>query len=98
MDPEAFRWGSLSSHNLYAQFLAEQGLFGLASFLALLGVTAGGAVRARGRLGEVRPVVLFLLVSLGAWLGYGLLQYTFLLRPRGPGRVHVRPGAARSHP
>jgi O-antigen ligase len=79
-DPAAFQWGSLSSHNLYTQLLAEQGVLGLGSFLAVLGVTVGRIVHAQRRLGEVRPVVLFLLVSLAAWLGYGLLQYTFLLR------------------
>lgn len=79
-DPAAFQWGSLSSHNLYTQVLAEQGALGLASFLAVLGVTVGRMVRAQRRLGDARPVVLLLLVSLGAWLGYGLLQYTFLLR------------------
>lgn len=75
-----FRWGSLSSHNLYAQLLAEQGSLGLLSFLALLGVTLLPALRRQRQLGAARPVVLFLLVSLGGWLVYGLFQYTFLLR------------------
>jgi O-Antigen ligase len=75
-----FQWGSLSAHNLYAQFLAEQGALGLLTFLAVLGAVIVPVLRRQSALGEERPAVLFLLVSLSAWLVYGLLQYTFLLR------------------
>jgi O-antigen ligase len=75
-----FQWGSLSAHNLYAQFLAEQGALGLLSFLAVFATVIVPVLRRQSTLGEERPAVLFLLVSLGAWLVYGLLQYTFLLR------------------
>jgi hypothetical protein len=80
-NPEpTFRVGSLSAHNLYAQFLAEQGLLGLGAFLALVAVTVVPILRARSRFRMEGPGVLFLLVSLGAWLTYGFLQYTFLMR------------------
>ncbi len=76
----AWDWG-WSTHNLYAQLLAQQGLFGLASFLLLLAVTVGPIIRARRRLDAAeRPAVLLLLVSLGAWLTYGFLYYTVLMR------------------
>lgn len=75
-----YQWGSLSSHNLYAQFLAEQGAVGLLSFLAILGVTLLPVLRWQRQLREAGPVALFVLVSLGAWLIYGLFQYTFLMR------------------
>ncbi|HEV8306845.1 MAG TPA: O-antigen ligase family protein [Methylomirabilota bacterium] len=74
------RFGSWSAHNLYAQFLAEQGALGLASFLGLVAVSLGPIVTRSRALGAARPAVLFLLVSLGVWLVYGWLQYTFLLR------------------
>jgi hypothetical protein len=72
--------GSLSTHNLYAQVLAEQGGLGLLSFGAIVAVVLVRAVRVQRWLGESRAAVLFLLVSLGAWLVYGLFQYTFLMR------------------
>jgi O-antigen ligase len=78
-DP-SFHWGSLSSHTLYAQLLAEQGTLGLLSFLAILLVSLGPILLRQRNLSEVRPAVLFLLVSLGAWLTYGWFQYTFLMR------------------
>jgi O-antigen ligase len=78
-DP-SFHWGALSTHSLYAQLLAEQGTLGLLSFLAILLVSLGPILLRQRNLSEVRPAVLFLLVSLGAWLTYGWLQYTFLLR------------------
>jgi len=78
-DP-SFHWGSLSTHNLYAQLLAEQGTLGLLSFLAILLVSLGPILLRQRNLSEVRPAVLFLLVSLGSWLTYGWLQYTFLMR------------------
>jgi O-antigen ligase len=74
------QFGSWSTHNLYVQFLAEQGVLGLTSFLALLAVVLVPIVRRQGRLGGERPAVLFLLVSLGSWLAFGLLQYTFQMR------------------
>lgn len=69
-----------STHNLYAQLLAEQGVVGLASFLALLAAVLIPVLRVHRRLGAERPVVLLLLVSLAVWLAYGLLYYTFLMR------------------
>jgi len=77
---DEFRWGSLSSHNLYTQFLAEQGGLGLLSFLAILGVTLLPVLRRQRQLREAGSVALFVPVSLGAWLVYGLFQYTFLMR------------------
>jgi O-antigen ligase len=74
------RFGYLSAHNLYAQLLAEQGLPGLLTFVALLAVVIGSALAAR-RHAEVGGVpLLVMLASLGAWLVYGLFQYTMLLR------------------
>jgi O-antigen ligase len=70
----------LSTHDLYVQLLAEQGAVGLGSFLALLVVTLGPVLVGQHRLGEERPAVLALLVSLGGWLVFGIPQYTFLLR------------------
>jgi O-antigen ligase len=78
-DP-AMQWGSLSAHNLYAQLLAEQGVIGLACFVALVTVVVVGAVRAIRQPTEERTVVFFLLASLGVWLVYGGIQYTFLIR------------------
>jgi O-antigen ligase len=69
-----------STHNLYVQLAAEQGLVGLASFLLMVGAVVVPIVRSQRRLAEDRPTVLLLLVSLAAWLIYGLLYYTFLLR------------------
>lgn len=78
--PIDIQFGSWSAHNLYAQFLAEQGALGLLSFLALVGVPLGRLLRHRRELGAERPAVLLLLVSLGTWLLYGGVQYTFLMR------------------
>jgi hypothetical protein len=78
-DPN-MHYGSLSAHNLYAQFLAEQGAIGLACFLALVTVVVLGAVRRVHQPTEERMVVFFLLTSLGVWLAYGSVQYTFLMR------------------
>ncbi len=69
-----------STHNLYAQLLAEQGLVGLASFLLMIAAVLVPIVRAQRRPGDDRPAVFLLLVSVGAWLTYGFLYYTFLLR------------------
>jgi O-antigen ligase len=69
-----------STHNLYVQLLAEQGLLGLASFLLMVGAVVVPIIMAQRRLGEDRPTVLLLLVSLLSWLIYGALYYTFLLR------------------
>jgi hypothetical protein len=78
-DP-GMQYGSLSAHNLYAQLLAEQGLLGLLSFLAVLALAVGPLLRVRRPLEENRSPIPWLLVSLAAWLIYGLLQYTFLMR------------------
>jgi O-Antigen ligase len=78
-DP-AMQYGSLSAHNLYAQFLAEQGAIGLACFLALVTVVVFGAVRGARQRTEERMIVFLLLTSLGIWLAYGGVQYTFLMR------------------
>jgi O-antigen ligase len=78
-DP-AMHVGSLSAHNLYAQFLAEQGVVGLASFLALLTVVVLGAVRTLRGPSDARTVLALLLTSLGIWLAYGAIQHTFLMR------------------
>jgi O-antigen ligase len=75
-----FHWGSLSSHNLYLQLLAEQGVAGLLSFLGLLVVTLAPAVGSAPGRTEAGTVRRFLLVSLGAWLTYGLFQHTLLMR------------------
>src|SRR5262249_48049608 len=48
-DPD-MQWGSLSAHNLYAQFLAEGGAIGLACFLALVVAVVFGALRSLGTL------------------------------------------------
>jgi O-antigen ligase len=74
------QFGSWSAHNLYAQLLAEQGLFGLASFLALVLMTAGAALRRASQSTERRPETLVLLVSLGSWLAYGMFHDMLLLR------------------
>jgi O-antigen ligase len=79
-EPWRFQWGWLSSHNLYAQFLAEQGALGLLAFLGILAATLGAVIRARDQAGQNRLAIDFVLVGLGAWLVYGLLQYTFLMR------------------
>jgi O-antigen ligase len=78
-DP-AIQYGSLSAHNLYAQFLAEQGAIGLACFLALVTVVVFGAVRGARQRTEEQIIVFLLLTSLGIWLAYGGVQYTFLMR------------------
>jgi hypothetical protein len=78
-DP-GMQYGSLSAHNLYAQLLAEQGLLGLLSFLAVLALAVGPLLRVRRPPDERRSLIPWLLVSLAAWLLYGLLQYTFLMR------------------
>ena len=78
-DP-AMQYGSLSAHNLYGQFLAEQGTIGLACFLALVTVVVLGAARRAHGHTEQRTVLFLLLTSLGIWLAYGCVQYTFLMR------------------
>jgi len=79
-DQPAMQFGSWSAHNLFAQFLSEQGAVGLVAFLTVVATTVGAVVYRRRHLGAERTTVLFLLVSLGAWLLYGTHQYTFLMR------------------
>jgi len=74
------QWGSLSAHNIYAQFLAEQGGLGLVSFLLLVGAVVIPAVRSVRRGGQGQTALVFLLISMAGWLAYGCLQYTFLMR------------------
>ncbi len=74
------QFGSWSAHNLYAQFLAEQGALGLVSFVLIVSTTLVPIILGQHRLEDERPAVLFLLVSLLSWLTYGWLQYTFLMR------------------
>jgi O-antigen ligase len=78
-DP-GMQWGFLSAHNLYAQFLAEQGALGLVSFLALVTAIVTPAIRRVRQLTEERTALFFLLMSMGAWLVYGCFQYTVLMR------------------
>jgi O-antigen ligase len=80
-DPEPrMQWGSLSAHNIYAQFLAEQGGLGLASFLLLVGAVVIPAVRSVRRGGQGQTPLVLVLISMACWLTYGCLQYTFLMR------------------
>jgi hypothetical protein len=72
--------GSLTTHNLYAQFLAEQGAIGLACWLAPVMLVVLGTVRRARQPTAERAVLFFLLTSLGVWLAYGWPQYTFLMR------------------
>jgi len=78
-DP-GMQWGSLSAHNLYAQVLAEQGALGLVSFLTLLAVSMTPAIQRVRHVAKERTAFFFLLMSMGVWLVYGCLQYTFLMR------------------
>jgi hypothetical protein len=72
--------GSLSAHDIYAQFLAEQGIVGLACFVALVGAVLLGALRRAREPGETRTALVLLLVSLGLFLAYGTVQHTLLMR------------------
>jgi O-antigen ligase len=74
------RWGSLSSHNLYVQLLAEQGLLGLGAFAAIVLPALGRRVRRAETPPGGAPLRPYLLVSLLIWLLYGLFQFTFLMR------------------
>jgi O-antigen ligase len=69
-----------SSHNLYAQLLAEQGLLGLLAFGGMAAAVLAAAWRAARAPGAARAAILALGLSLGSWLLYGFLYYTFLLR------------------
>ena len=74
-EPWRFQWGSLSSHNLYAQVLAEQGALGLLVSL----VPRGGVPPATLR----RPIALGLAVLLA--VAVGARARTAATRPVQPG-------------
>lgn len=76
----AMQNGSWSAHNTYAQFLAEQGALGLVAYLLMVGAVTVPALRLVRRPGPARAASLFVLISLGAWLTYGWVHYTLLMR------------------
>jgi O-antigen ligase len=69
-------WGT--AHSLYLHLLAEQGILGLGSFLALFGSVWLGTWRRLGASSGLHAAVLCgLLAALAAWLAYGVVQFTF---------------------
>jgi O-antigen ligase len=69
-------WGT--AHSLYLHVLAEQGVVGLASVLALFGGIWLAVARGLRALAPAeRPLAVGLLASLAGWLAYGFVQYTF---------------------
>jgi O-antigen ligase len=69
-------WGT--AHSLYLHLLAEQGLLGLSSFVALFGgIWLGTFGRLRALPAPRAMLLAGLLAALAGWLVYGLVQFTF---------------------
>ncbi|MFC2140656.1 O-antigen ligase family protein, partial [Candidatus Auribacterota bacterium] len=64
-----------TAHNLYLHILAEQGILGLLSFLAIIGVIFRDVFKSLKLMNpDEKTVTIILFISLAGWLAYGMTQ------------------------
>lgn len=73
-------FGTWSSHNLFAQFLAEQGIVGLATFVVVVAAALVPGIRARREVTRRQPAYPFLLIALAGFGLYSLSLHTLQVR------------------